>query len=1115
MMDQVFGGHLTRTDEKLWHRLSTVGNIGTLEIYSHGAITTGNLARRIDSALRDGAMRIERVAFYGVHPDRHLLQVLDTYRIPYAVRAERFDPVRIVTTPNRDLGGQIAAQHPWVDYVPFGRTIAAGIEKIKAGIGAGTGHGPYDVQWHDLDLLHTPASATPQGASPLAPSPVGGIALRGAGEALQGLGPLKGVALDEQTGRLVLFSEARREIRLPPLRLDDVVTIFRSVYNAGEAPFVSIDPNPQDPQGPRMLVRHGKATRDTFVGWILFEADRVMKAYSLGHDTLTRQPVSSGIPGYQSLMTLGFDSRVGRVREPSWERFWIVPASVTQRQAQSHALTLVDVPLQVKTQRMALRQGKLVPARDDTPSPAARTFQTWFTNSYAAIADEVRALPPTGCGVAQPVPVFQELQRLAVLAAIAERLRDQGVPMPAWIRDYSVTPCPMDPTTPALTVEASQTQGHSRRIQTHKIYGGVTLAPADQARHITRADPEAEALAPVVAQAIAATPPVAAVPVYHNGHQYQAVTLPGSDTREVGACHLVESDLVVPVAPGATIGLVRQFHSFVQPAGVLGTAWTLDLPRLDPLQRPLRRSEEQVEFQTGYQLTSPLHSVAGLFTQWQSVPEVQQKLLVPERPGGILGVASMRDPRFTFPTQVVLFRDGRRWHFNHAGDLVAMEQPAMTLIYLRDQAHRVQRIEGWTGAQRRATIELEYNALGLLVAARSSTGAVVIYTYDPQGLLTQVERPAGVMTYTYAEGLVTAVQENGTVTRRFTYSGHGRLQQEQRVDGSVVTYQVHTAPDGVQITAAGTDAAGGSETVLYDTARRPVYQARPDHTHVQWQYAADGAVTTTVHAPNGDTAVRQQSPDGRRATWRLPTGGSYTLDYDAARRLTRVQAGTQDVVRQEWRGDGRLARVASETAMLHPEYRADGTLSGLLVTPPGAGPLFRQWLQIVYNAQGQAVAVRDFTGADTAIGYDRTGAVARVVTPEAQVEVQRDATGRVLAVQTSWGDQQRQTYDPQTGALTRVELTRAGQQAVLTFTQGKLSQVQQFDGGQVTLAYYADGSHAGQLQQVYTPDGVAMTYAYDEDNRLTTVTYGATYRLVHTYDTQGRVVGLHKRPVSQ
>ncbi|HSI76978.1 MAG TPA: hypothetical protein VK957_13845 [Lunatimonas sp.] len=194
-------------------------------------------------------------------------------------------------------------------------------------------------------------------STPMTPSNVGGVYLGGAGKTLEGLDNISGIAVDEITGRLVLLSEEREGISLPPLRLDDVVTIFSSVFLHGESPFVSIDPNPQDSNGDIMLSRHSQTTEGTHVGWILFESDRVMKAYTLGKDNETGQPLVSKVSGYQDI----FDSRFSCIQgEQIWERFWIVPAEVKQSLASEGQLSLFDLKLKVNTQKMKMREGKLV-----------------------------------------------------------------------------------------------------------------------------------------------------------------------------------------------------------------------------------------------------------------------------------------------------------------------------------------------------------------------------------------------------------------------------------------------------------------------------------------------------------------------------------------------------------------------------------------------------------------------------------------------------------------------------------------------------------------------------------------------------------------------------------
>jgi len=210
----------------------------------------------------------------------------------------------------------------------------------------------------------------------LFPSRVGGVYLSGAGQSLSGVDLLDGVALD-RNNNLVLLGKGGAEIQLSPLRLDDVVTVFRSVYLHGEGPTVTIDPDPQNPEGPKMLIRHGKATEDTYVGWVLYHADRLMKGYTLGVDNITKQQVASAVADYARVLdTIYFGGeRPEKLRkEGHWERFWIVPAEARRFSAPRNEITLFDVPLKVKTQSMKWQKRELVDDPHGKSSPGALAF---------------------------------------------------------------------------------------------------------------------------------------------------------------------------------------------------------------------------------------------------------------------------------------------------------------------------------------------------------------------------------------------------------------------------------------------------------------------------------------------------------------------------------------------------------------------------------------------------------------------------------------------------------------------------------------------------------------------------------------------------------------------
>jgi len=919
------------------------------------------------------------------------------------------------------------------------------------------------------------------------------VSLQGAGDALKDLGPLRGIALDEN-GRLVLLSEGENQIGLPPLRMDDVVTVFRSVYEFGEAPSVSIDPDPKAPSGPTMLVRHGHATTDTYVGWVLFEADRVMKGYSLGRDNLTQKPLSTKIGGYQELFR-HMGAGVGAGQKEIWERFWIVPAAVERRQSKNQRLTLFDVPLKLRTERMELREGKLVTAADPTPTKFAQAFSQWFTDHYAEIEAETIADPPPGRGIGSPVSCFAELRRIALITAIAETLRDQGVPIPAWIRDYPVKTCRVEPTTPAIDVGGP--------AQGWRIHGGVNLGVADKDLRTIPASPEAESLAPAVHHAVAEVSLLSTAAFTVEGKTYEAVVLPGAGTKALGACQLVASDLAVPVARGATISVTRRFHSFFRPAGEFGAGWTLDLPYLKEQSAPVSREDGRVLLRPTYQLGSPLDSLVATFRTRRLVQEVNAELLVPDQDSEILGLTGMEERRIGTPTQAVLFRGGECWHFDDAGRLVGVERAPLLIAYRRGDGGRLERIEGWYGKARKADIRLTYDDQGRLSAARGSDGQEVSYAYGASGGLTKATGPAGKLRYEYdANGQVRSVERNGRLLQAFAYSSRGELVRQRRTDGIEIGYQISPVAGGAAV--AGTIGGQSIETATFDRALRPLERTLPDGTQIGWTNHESGAVDTVATTPGGDSVAVSRSADGKTEEWRLTEGGTYRLSYDPKGQVVTVSEGERPVSRQEYEADGQLRQIAFESSLLQAVYDDDRVLVGLHWTSPKEENQPANWLEIRLDESGRAAQMRDATGLELQVQYDtQTGEPSRVTSQRAHVEMQRNAQGQVVGIETSWGYRLTNILDAD-GHVKTAEIRVGDDRAMIHYQAGRPSIVKQMDGGQFRLQYHAGGENEGLVQQVETPNGLTLKYDYAQGH-LTDVSVNQAYRCKLSYDGAGRL----------
>ncbi len=507
----------------------------------------------------------------------------------------------------------------------------------------------------------------------LSPSNVGGVFLGGAGSLLEGLGLLEGIAFDEN-GNLVLIGKAGDQIKLPPLRLDDVVTVFRSVYLFGECRTVTIDPNPSNPEGPIMIIKHSESTKDTYVGWVLYEADRLMKGYTIGADNMTGQDLKSSIPGYNNVSDKIYFGGVNPEKqqmEGHWERFWIVPAEERRFDTLKRELTLFDIPLKVNTQTMKWENGELVDDLSNKSSPGALAFTDWFNKNYDLISKERFLTPPPESGITEPVPVYTELRRIALITAIAEKLRDQGVPLPFWMRDYDVRPVSFEKTTPGLKVSRSNKNIEAR------IYGGVNLTPgSEDVKNFTaktdlsklpKNDQKlisdkvklADSLEKVIKGTMASAVPLKVQEIKHEGTPYKVVALPGAQTRALAPCQLDEIDMEVPGEGGNNIQLVRSYNSFFDPKGLWGKGWILNLPYLNEIKIPVKRDAEHVQYQMAYELITPLNSIYSRFSRIEEVPELNKsRLQVPDQSCEFFGIADAHPEFLSGPTHQVIRKDG-------------------------------------------------------------------------------------------------------------------------------------------------------------------------------------------------------------------------------------------------------------------------------------------------------------------------------------------------------------------------------------------------------------------------------------------------------------------------
>jgi RHS repeat-associated protein len=985
--------------------------------------------------------------------------------------------------------------------------------------------------------------------SKMSPSTVGGVYLGGAGQALEGLGSLKGFALDANNN-LILLGREDKAINLPPLRLDDVVTVFQSVYIHGEGPKVTIDPNPQNPDGSAMIISHGKATENTYVGWILYQADRLMKGYTIGTDNITVENVTSAVPDYAEVLDslyFGEDTPEQNRQSGRWERFWIVPSRAHRFEAPRHDLTLFDVPLKVKTQLMKWEHSKLVNDPHGKSSEGALKFIDWFTREYDAISREQFLTPPVQFGIDGRVPVFTELRRLALLTAIAEKLRDQGIPMPFWMRYYEVRRVPFEKTTPGI--RETRSNGKSRA----QVFGGVNLSPDTREIKLIAGTEDlvklpaserlrgkktlkiANSLSAAMQKLSISSDPMNVHRLWGQNGNYNAMVIPGTETLALAPCRLDEIDLAVPIEGGREIRLMRSYHSFFRPSGPWGKGWSLDLPRLEKIRVPIERKDDTVRYKTAYELITPLNSIYARFSTAKRVPALNNsRLQVPDQVCGFFGLADGNPSFLSAPTLKLLAKDGTIWHFTKAGDLAAYDKDGFRTVFARKTDGTVSQIAGLLGTRLMATIDLHYDSDRRIVGAkgRNAQGEQTIrYVYNTDHKLAEVISDQGKRGYQYQGPWVTAVSWNSSAMandeqptpqetmHRYEYNSNGQLISESLQSGERITYKITSDLKGNSYKVIRSGKATFEEVVHFDKTYQPTEALYADGTKASWTYPQNGERILRLKNTQGEIIQITESGDGRRLTYDFPGRPRVTEEYDENSRLTAMTLDGRNVFLQHWHPNGTLRSIESENSVIQLQYDQDSLLTARLLHASGEQGRLQHWQRTKLDHTGRPVEVTDYRGLQITIRYNANGDIDQVISARKGknygFQVHRDQAGRVQIVESSWG--KAQYFYDEDGHISMMAFEKLGgsgmERAVLTFESGRLHGIKEFDGGETSISYYKKGPQAGLTKQISCAKGLDIDYRYNSSGDLMWADIDKRRRIALDYDTKGRIVRLkYRRP---
>jgi len=892
-------------------------------------------------------------------------------------------------------------------------------------------------------------------------SDLGGVALNKTAELLLSIDDLTGATYDPKTGQIILYGT--QDVALPEMSMDDVTVAANSIFS-WEDPAVSIDPPIVENL---FTVRYEGPIEETKFGYVLFEADRVMKTLAMGKDNITLEPVTSSVPGFQTMLERELASG-DCIPGTSWsDRFWFQPKEIKLVQSSDGQSMVFDtVSIELLTE-YTLQGG--IPGQE--LNPEAEAFATHFTEHYDEFAEEF--------------PIFQELKRLAKVVAVVRWIRDNNIHIDlGWLEQYDLAYFDTPETTPATTVEGSS----GSCIMT--IEGGAALTtPNDYIPD----DPENPIADPMAEAAITNRPteeqfswefqaPEQALSL---GSNYQtettqtAVAQYYARSRFDGNLSFSQTDLSYPVNSEFDLELIRYYDSFSDLVGGFGLGW-YELPY------SLRFTEGQRTFTFG-----------GDPTPWELYP----RLWLAERPAGREDEYELVGASSGLPFYERIGSEDRLWAQTDGSYLLAkvegdeitfdgdgrvtsvVDRNGKIINYFYDTSDRLMSIEGPNSR----VITLSYSAEGCITNAVGPGGRTVTYTYDTVGDLVIVSDQAGrVITYTYDSDhrLSSITDPEGNLVFTANFDIYNRV-TSGRAGIAADFSQLFNLAEAYTET---TDPYGGESIQRFDDRYRLIEAVDSLGNQTQISYAGEfgpelitnehGVIRQIVYDSYGNPIITYDGTGARTDFWydgyqrlvamRDPESIETAFAYGANHNLTTVYHDVELILD----GNGELVSwYYSPDNLTTFTYDQSGNLE-TATDPLGHTTTFD------YNLYGQLTNQTQVEGASMSLTYDERSRLDALHSAGSTIDFFYNDADEITSVATIAGAVDL-SYDSN-GNL--INLTDAEGHTTDYIYDGDNNLVQVHDAdGQNTMYNY---DVLGKLSSAILPNGTFNAYEYDELGRL-------------------------------
>ncbi|MCE3602673.1 RHS domain-containing protein [Massilia sp. P8910] len=418
-----------------------------------------------------------------------------------------------------------------------------------------------------------------------------------------------------------------------------------------------------------------------------------------------------------------------------------------------------------------------------------------------------------------------------------------------------------------------------------------------------------------------------------------------------------------------------------------------------------------------------------------------------------------------------------------------------------------------------ASTALRYDERGNLLSVTNALGQRTAYQYDEAGLPVRVTDAAGGvkrLAYNRAAQLTAYTDCSGNTTR-FSYDGNGTLLRTADAQGNATTYTC----DPLGRLLAVVQADGATERYEYDALGRLLARIDPAGQRTSYVLDSDGKPLKRIDARGGVVEYRYD-PARRMVALINENGDAHRFVYDALDRLSEETGFDACLTRYRYDGSGLLVAKEEHGSGARTEFTRIDT--GFV--RDSAGQLVEK---IITRSTGPAQAEQ----LRLRYAYDDAGRMIRAINADAEVAMQYDAVGQLVAEQTDSGGEStvlRHTYDELgnrtetvlpdgrvlnhlfygSGHLHQInidgevitDIERDQLHRPVSRTQGALASTFRYDPVGRLLSQVAARSGAGEGGEPL----IARQYDYDESGNLLTIDDRRNGRTSYSYDVLGRIL---------